>query len=167
MQRAKNEVPGHGRANGNVRRLHVANFSHHDDIGILPQDMAQPLGEGEVDLRFYIDLGNAGQAIFHRLLDGDDAALHRIDARKKTIERRRLSAAGRPGQQDDAVRLIEQMPDDFFLAFAEIEPVKTELLFAAAEQTQTDRFPVHRGDGGDTHVDVRPACLQIHAPVLG
>ncbi len=58
------------------------------------------------------------------------------------------------------------MPDRFLLLFAHIEPLKTELLTAAAEQTQADRFAVHRWNRRNANVDLLITRLQIHAPVL-
>ena len=93
VQGAEDEVTGHGRSNGDVRRLDVANLSDHDDVRILSQDMTQSFGKGEVDLRFHVDLRHARQPIFHRLLDCDDPPLDRIDAAEEAIKRRRFSAA--------------------------------------------------------------------------
>src|SRR5581483_4351056 len=110
--------------------------------------MAQTFGESQIDLWFHIDLGNARNSIFDRFFDSNNAALHGIDAAQEAIKRRRLSASGRPREKDDSVRLRQQMPNDFFLLFAEIEPIKSELLLAAAaEQSQADRFAVDRGNG--------------------
>ena len=58
------------------------------------------------------------------------------------------------------------MANDLLLFPAQIEPIEPELLFAPAEQTQTDRLAVDRGNGRDAHVDILITRLQIHAPVL-
>ena len=44
-------------------------------FGSAAQDGAQAGGEGEADLRLHGDLHDAGELVFHRILDGDDAAL--------------------------------------------------------------------------------------------
>ena len=93
VQRAEDEVTGHGRANGDFGRFEVANFADHDDVRVLPQNVAQALGESEIDLRFHVDLRDARQPIFDRLFDRDDAALHRVDAAEETIERSRFAAS--------------------------------------------------------------------------
>ena len=99
-------------------------------FGILSQNVTQTFGERQIDLRFHIDLRDTGQSIFHRFLDRDDAPLHRIDAAEEAIKRRRFSAPGRTGEKDDPVGLRQQMPNNFLLLFAEIETIKSELLFA-------------------------------------
>src|SRR5437667_1535202 len=126
-------MPGHGGADGDVGRLDVANFADHYDIRILPQNMAKTFGKSEIDFRLHIDLGNSRQAIFHRLFDGNDAALDRVNAGKKTIKGCRFSAAGWAGQQDDSVRLREQLANDLLLFFAQVEPLETEPLVSATE----------------------------------
>ena len=131
-------MPRHRRTNRNVRGFDIANFTHHHDVRVLPQNMAQALGEGEIDLRFHIDLRNARQPIFHRFFNRDDPALNGINAAEKTIKRSGFSAAGWSGQQNDSVRLREEMTNDLRLLLAQIEPLKTEMLFGPAEQTQAD-----------------------------
>ena len=69
-----------------------------------------------------------GEPIFHRLLDRDDAALHRVDAAEETIKRRRFSRAGRAGDENDSVRLREQRLHDPGVPRAEVEAFETELL---------------------------------------
>src|SRR6266516_1643602 len=58
------------------------------------------------------------------------------------------------------------MANDLLLPLAEIETIKPELLLAAAEQPQTDRFAVNSGNGRNAHIDVLITRLQIHAPIL-
>ena len=62
VQRGEDQVTRHRRANGDFRRLEVANFTDHDDVRVLPQNVPQAVGEGEVDLRFHVDLRDAGRA---------------------------------------------------------------------------------------------------------
>src|ERR1700722_15223738 len=123
-------MASHGSADGNVRCLDVANFAHHDNVRVLPQNVTQTLCEGEIYLWFHINLRDAGQAVFNRFFDGDDAALHRVDAAQETIKRGRFSASGRTSEQDDSVRLPEQMTNDRFLLLPQIETIETELLLA-------------------------------------
>src|SRR5438046_2961472 len=87
VQRAENKVTGHRCADRDVRRLDVTNLAHHDNVRVLPQNVTQAFGEGKIDLRFHVNLRDAGQTIFDLSFDGDGTALHRIDARKKAIKR--------------------------------------------------------------------------------
>src|SRR2546430_1947193 len=157
----------HRRADRDVRGFDVANLTNHHNVRVLPQNVTETFGKGQIDLRLNVDLGHARQPIFHRLFDGDDAPLNGIDAAQEAIKRRRFSAASRAGEKNDSVRLREQMANDLLLLFAQIEPIEPELLLAAAEQTQTDGFAVHGGNSRDADVDVLIVRLQIHAAILG
>ena len=77
---AKDEVAGHGGPDGDLGGLEVAHFADHHDVRILAQDGAQAVREGEVDLRVHVDLGDACEPVFHRILDGDDAALGGVNS---------------------------------------------------------------------------------------
>src|ERR1700758_2763409 len=59
------------------------------------------------------------------------------------------------------------MADDLLLFFAQIESIEPELLLAPAEQSKTDRFAVHRGNGRNAYIDVLITRLQIHSAILG
>ena len=130
VQGAEDEVTGHRRADGDFRRLDVANFADHDDVRVLAQNVAQAVREGQADLRFHLDLRDAGQPVFDRFLDRDDAPLDRVDAAEKAIERSRFAGTGRAGDEDDAVRLVRS---DFMIRRvlrAQVEPLEAECAVA-------------------------------------
>src|SRR6266496_218493 len=58
------------------------------------------------------------------------------------------------------------MPNNFLLLVAEVEAIKSKLLFTADEQSQTDRFAVYSRNGRNADVNVLIVRLQINAPVL-
>ena len=168
VQGAEDEMAGHGRADGDIGRLDVANFSDHDDVWVLTQNVTQAFGKGEVDLRFHIDLRDARKTVLDRFLDRDDAALDGVDAAEKTIERSRFAGAGRAGNEDDSVRLGEERLHDPRVLPAEVETLETEcMLLIATEQTQADRLAVHGRDGGNADVDGLLGGLEVDAAVLG
>ena len=76
VKRAEDKVARHGRANRDVRCFNIANLTNHDHVRILSQNVAEPFREGQINLRFHIDLRDPGNSIFHRFFDGDDTALH-------------------------------------------------------------------------------------------
>ena len=67
--------------NGDLGRFPVANFADHDDVGILPENRSQPGGKRQVDLGIHLHLADAEQLIFHRIFDGNDVLVRRIDLR--------------------------------------------------------------------------------------
>lgn len=53
---AENEMARHRGADGDFGGFNIADFSHHDDVGILTQDGSQPVCKCQIDLRLYVYL---------------------------------------------------------------------------------------------------------------
>jgi hypothetical protein len=98
MQRREHEVSGLGGGDHRAHRLGIAHLAHHDDVGILPQRVAQRFGEARgvgADFALRDRRHVVGEQELHRILDGDH--MHRAARRDKLDhrrERRRLAAAG-------------------------------------------------------------------------
>ena len=91
------------RLHGDLGRLEVADFTDHDDVGILTQERSQRVREVQTDLRLDLNLIDSVKLIFDGILDRQDLAFRRIQLQQAGIERRRFAAAGRPGDEQDAV----------------------------------------------------------------
>ena len=80
VQRRQHEVPRERGLGGDRCRLTVADLTHHDDVRILAQHVAQRLREGEPDLRLHRDLVeesitiSIGSSIVTTLISGDATA---------------------------------------------------------------------------------------------
>ena len=72
VQRREHQVAGERRLHGDARGLEVADLADHDDVRVLAHDRAQRVGEVEPDLRLHLDLVDAVDLVFDRVLDGDD-----------------------------------------------------------------------------------------------
>ena len=72
VQRGIDEVTGKRGADGDVRGLAIANFTDHDDVGILTDDVPHSGGERQADLRIDVDLIDPVHLIFDRIFDRDD-----------------------------------------------------------------------------------------------
>jgi hypothetical protein len=96
---------------GDLRCFTVADFSDHDDVGILPENRPQACRKRQIDFRIHLHLADAEQLIFDRILDGDDVFVRRIDVAERGIEGRGFSAAGWARHKDDAVRKLNQLMD--------------------------------------------------------
>src|SRR5580704_8475676 len=99
-------MSGETRLYGDLRRLQIADFSHHDDVGVLAQDGAQPACESHLDLGIDLRLPDAVNEILDRVLDRDDVAGVVIETLEARVQRRRLAGARRTGDEQDAVRLV-------------------------------------------------------------
>ena len=151
----------HGRANRNVCGFDVANFTHHDDVWVL-RKLAQTfgnVGRSPVSRRS----ARRPAAVFHRLLDRDDPTLDGIDAAKKTVERGGFPRRS-PGQQDDSIRLREQMRT-IFACLSLRSSRSNRNAFGAAEQRKLIDSPFTVGMS-DAHVDVLIVRLQVDAAIL-
>src|SRR5437660_401762 len=97
MKRAEDQVSGESRANRDVGRFQIANLADHDDIRILPHDVAQPRSKCKPDLGIHMDLVNPVHLILDRIFYRDDLPNGTIDALERTVEGRAFSAPGRTG----------------------------------------------------------------------
>ncbi len=64
--------------NGNFSRLPVSNLSDHDDVWVLSNNRPQCAGKSEFDLWFDLNLINAIDLVFDRILDCDNFVLGRF-----------------------------------------------------------------------------------------
>ena len=165
VQGAEDQVAGQRSPDGDLRGFEVAHFPHHDYVRVAAQNAAQSGGEAQPDLGPDGNLDDAVQFMLHRLLDGDDAALLGVEVGKEGVEGGRLAAAGRAGEQDDAVGHGQEVADALLGRAVQAQARKIEALLA--QQPEAHALPGHRGDGGYPDVDGPPLQLQVDAPVLG
>ena len=64
----------------------------------------RPAAKRQPDLRIDVDLVDAVHLIFDRIFDGDDLLVRHVDALERGVERGGFAAAGRAGDQKNAVR---------------------------------------------------------------
>ena len=79
VQGREHEVPGEGRADGDLRRLLVADLSHHHLVRVLPQDGAQGGLERQARLLVNVDLVDPRDGELHGVLDRDDVDVRLVD----------------------------------------------------------------------------------------
>ena len=81
----------------------VADFTHHDHVGVGAQEGAQRLGEGPVDLGVHLHLAQAGLGDFHRVFGSPDLALGHVDVAHGRVQRGGLARARGADAQEHAV----------------------------------------------------------------
>ena len=111
VQRRHHEVAGQRRLHGDLRGLEVADFADHHHVRVLAQDGAQSARERHLDARVDLRLADAVDVVLDRVLDRHDVARAVVDAIERGIQRRGLARAGRTGDEQDAVRLVDQLVD--------------------------------------------------------
>src|SRR2546427_8758599 len=166
VQGREDEAAGERRLDRDLGRLGVADLAHHDDIGVLADDRAQPVREGEPDLRLHVDLIHAEQLVLDRILDGDELLVGRVDLVERPVERGRLAAAGGAGHQDHAVGLRDQPVELRERVLRETERPEGHDDRRAVEDAEHDTLAVERGEGRDAEIDLAPHEPQLDAPVL-
>jgi hypothetical protein len=108
VQGGEHQVAGHRGAQADLGGFLVAHLTHQHDVRVLAQGRAQHAGKTELDLLVHLHLVDALQAVFDRVLDGDQLLFHRIQFGQGTVQRGGLAAARRASHQHQAVRA----PDD-------------------------------------------------------
>ena len=126
---------------GDVQRVGVADFADHDDVGIVAQQAAQRLGEAHFFSRIDFDLRDAGEFVFDRVFDGDDVQRAVLQqALNGGIECGGLAAAGRAGEQQQTVRLIEDVFHTAQMAVEHAQVFERKRPGLQSEQTQRHAF---------------------------
>ena len=155
------------RLHRDLRGLEVADFADHHHVRVLAQDGAQAAREGHLDLGVDLGLADAVEVVLDRVLDRHDVARVVVEPLQRRVQRGGLARAGRAGDQQDAVRLVDQLVDQLagccgsMPSALEVEPAGL-----LVEQAQHHALAVAGGDGRDAHVDraagqrrlMRPSC---------
>src|SRR2546422_6787609 len=86
VDRGEHQVARERRLDGDLRRLEVADLADEDHVRVLPNDVPEPRGEREADLRLHVDLVDALELVLDRVLDGDDLPVGRVDLVEDPVE---------------------------------------------------------------------------------
>ena len=103
MQCRQHQVPGQGRLHCDLGGLQVPDFTHHDHIGVLPENGAQPPGKGHIHFGINLGLADTGQHVLNGIFYGEDIPGALVDAGKPGIQGGGLTGPGWPGDQNNAV----------------------------------------------------------------
>ena len=152
MQRAEHQVSRQRGLDGNLRGFEVAHLSHHDAVRILTEEGTQRLGKGQPHGVIDRHLHDAVHFILHRVLRGDQLGVDRIDTAQRGIERGRLPRSGRPGDDEDAVRLLNRLHDVIKERFVHAEALQVQIHAGAVENAEHHGLPVLRGQAVHAHV---------------
>src|SRR5439155_2649201 len=110
-----------------VSRFQIADFADHDDIGILAQERAERRGEGESGLLVYVDLIDARELDFRRILGRRDVDAGLVENVEAGVERHRLAAARRAGDEDHSIRALDCTQEQLLLLGLVAERLDTQL----------------------------------------
>ena len=166
VQGGEYQVAGEGGIDGDAGRFEVTNFTNHDDVRRLTQDGPQGAGEGHSNVRFDVDLIDAGHDVFDRVLDGDDFPALVVDFGEAGVEGGGFTGSGGAGDKNDAVGHLDEAAEIFLVVAHEAEVGEGDRESRLVEQTHDDRLALRGGDGRDTQVEILAAHLALDAAVL-
>ena len=167
MQRREHEVAGQGRLDRDLGGLEVSDLTDHDDVRILPQEGAQGGREVEPDLLVHLDLVDAGQVEFDRVLGGDDVDLRALlSSVRARVQRRRLSRPGGAGDQDHPVGLVDRFLEMLQALRLETELGHVEHQIVFVEQAHHDLLAVERRQRRDAEVELLDLALELHLSLM-
>ena len=159
-------MTGERRLHRNLRGFTVTNFPDHHHIRILTQNGAQSAGKGHVHARVNLRLPHPFQFVFNRVFYGQNVAFLTVQRRKNGVQGGTFTGASRPGDQDDAVRAVNQPFQLFQLFINQAKLVDVGLKIAFIEQTHHHTLAVLRRNGRYTHVDCLTADAQGDTSIL-
>ena len=165
VQRREHQVTGERRFDRGLERLRIADFADHHDVRILSQDRAQPLANVNPALTLVCpwlmpgsQYSTGSSIVVTFLPDLGQLA-------ERGVERRRLSAAGRAGHEDDALGLSDLIAER--LERLAIHDAGDRLLQAAAiEQSQYGLFAPDRRVRRRADVEAAAVDRGAESPVL-
>ena len=139
----------------------IAHLADHHDVGFLAEDRAERGGEGDAGLAVHRHLRDAAELVLDRVLDGDDLLARALALGETGVERRRLAAAGRAGDEEHPVR-----PRGEAQLGRHAELRKPNAASAAVEEAEDDRLAEHRRHSGDADIELARLEADADAVVL-
>ena len=169
MQRREQQASDERGADGDVGRLAIADLANHDDVRVLPKERSQSAGEVDARRRIHRDLRDARKRVLDGIFDGRDVD-HVLplgaEARKNRVERRRLSGAGRPCDEDHSVRTRDVAQHDLVAVGREPQPLEVDRHVLLAQHAHDDLFPPVGGKRGDAEIELERAEVALEASIL-
>ena len=153
MQRRQHQVTGLRGFDRDLGGFQVADFADHDDVRILAQKGFQRRGERQADAGIDVDLVDAGQVDFRRVLGRRDVDVVGVEDVQPGVQRHGLARASRASYQNHALRLLQRLEVFLFLVGFVAERVDAELRAGRIEDTAADLFAEQRRAGADAEVD--------------
>src|SRR6266404_1924592 len=107
VDRSKNQVTGERRLYGDLRGLVIADFAHHDLVGIVAQNRPQAARKGQALLLVNGNLRDSADLILDRIFNRNDLVFVVLDLIDRRIQGSRLAAAGWPRHEYHAIRFLD------------------------------------------------------------
>ena len=109
VQRRQHQVLGVRCLNRNVGCLQITDLADHDDVRVLAQERAQRGCKGQAAFLVDVDLVDAGQVDFGRILGGGDVHTGLIEDVEAGVQRHRLARPRGAGDEHHTVRATDRL----------------------------------------------------------
>ena len=160
VQGAHEHPARHRCVGGAACRLAVTDFTEHQVIRIQPQDGLEPRGKSQAVLVVDLHLRNAVDLVFDGVLDRDDVARPHAQFVEHGVERGRLAAARRAGDQEHPADRAEPLLDVMLVILVHAQMIDALLDALGVEQADGDLFAFEARRNGQA--DVQFAA--VHRP---
>src|SRR5690606_31399611 len=100
---------------------------------------------------------------FHGIFDGDDLHFFTVYFLKHGVQRRRLPASRRTGDQDDAVRTADHLLEFLHIGLAESQLMQMFHADGLVEYSEYDALTVYGGQDRDADIDALIVHPQLDA----
>src|SRR5688500_1726097 len=153
------EVPGQRGLDGDLRRLGIADFTHHDLVRVVAQNRAQTPHKGESFFFIHGYLQDSGQLIFDRIFDSYDFVVACVDFGNGRVECRGFAASGRTRDEQHAVRLRAEAPQACHGWLIETQVIECQPIDVIGQRlpvknTQNRIFAKNAGHDGYAEIDL-------------
>ena len=167
MQGRQHQVAGLRRLDRNVRRLQVPDFTHHDDVRILPQKRLQRRCKGQPRLFIHVHLVDTRQVDFGGVFRRGNVHPRLVQHIQAGVQRHRFAGTRRPRDQNHPVRPSNRLEQAFFFLGLVAQRINAQLGTARVQDTDHNLFAKQRRQCADPEVNhpVR-AHLELHTAVL-
>ena len=122
--------------------------------------------KGEADRFVHRHLHDAFEIVFDRFFRREQLRIDRVDLSQARIERRRFSRTGRAGDNENAVRAINDFDDVIVDVIGEPERFEIEVDGRAVENSEHDALAKLRGQSRNAQIDRAARDIFLDASVL-
>src|SRR5439155_10087968 len=117
------------------------------------------------DLGVHLDLADALVVILNRVFHRDDLDRFALDFVEAAVEGRGLAGAGRAGDENNAVRQVDQLAEQLIRIRQHADVGEVEDHAALIQKTHDDAFAMDHRDNGDVDVDFSVVDAHLYAAV--
>ncbi|MNS42160.1 hypothetical protein D3C72_745330 [compost metagenome] len=167
VERREHQVPGHGRLEGDVEGLLVANLADENHVRVQSQHAAQGRGEGQSDFGCHLNLADAVDGVLDGVFGREDVALGLVELVERRVERAGLAGARGPGDQDQPVGGLDHALPALERLAPQAQAGEARRRVQRPQEAQDHHLAPVGVDAGHAQIDRRAGDLDRHAPVLG